>query len=892
MVERRVGDKMAEDEQNSTVNTANDEEQKRKEKQQEKEQKKPRFNIISFIVKHFAIIWKVALILFFILFVIGIIQLLITMPGFILGKIKEYSANFLSIAEGWLYGDNISAKISKEDEIEMAQYIQDMGYDVLGYGFGEVTYEEDSSETGKTGLENSTITNLGRSFLEGMGDVLTGKTVTNDYIKAYMVQNEATYTLATWNLAGVFESFVNGGSSRDYSKGMIHVTREGREISSGYLDGYADVVINAIKDSSVSVDRQRKLLRIRMGGISGFLSQAYYYFNMANWTSRYGKPLELFLALHLASMMPDLTYDLATAECFNTKVNIDLQKVDTTYTVSYKANNGEVVEQEEIEKIYLNARWGISTNYTGEDFEKFVGYVMDYSKKSTYNSSKGIDLTYIEHQMNGEEAKEEDDDFEEVQSIDSNGNPQVDRNGDPITTRVKKTHTFSGPENAQSEWQPTIDASKLAGIKPKELQGFMNLIDEGKKTQIAYWPRITNVVNHWYYNEIIFKYGRAGKAYKRIKYAPDDTNNELYGVDGIVLNATLTSNSGVYYQLCEPEMIGPNQAIIDLFKGGSGTLDGIAYDFEGEYYRYDGSRDTAKKILNAKSGSGGYIFGGKTYPKEEVTVYKEPVSFYDQGEGEKNSYKNAYSAFAILERANSEEAEACYRNLKELLVYLDYFSVDDLKDPYYKVLIWFMPGNIDRDNVIKDANKYGIVLKNSAGQEIIAPGNGRIISVDGNSVTIKFTKLDSDKVASLNQRFADDFYSVDENCVLDLEMVISGITPSVSVGQYVTGGTSIGTASEDEVQVYMKNVDGSIIDDVTKYMSLMDSTISLSIDVPTEELQMYAHELCMEYGWTEYDFECLVNLWNKESRWIPTAENASGAYGIPQKLGHDDEIVR
>ena len=166
---------MEDNEQNSTVNTVNDEKQNRQEKKQNKESKpKLNANVINFIVKHFSIIWKVALVIFIILFIIGIIQILITMPGLILGKIKEFSANILSIAGGWFNGDNITAKISKEKEIELAQYIQDMGYDILGYGFGEATYEEDSMQSEKTGLENNVVKSVGRGFIDGIGDTFTG----------------------------------------------------------------------------------------------------------------------------------------------------------------------------------------------------------------------------------------------------------------------------------------------------------------------------------------------------------------------------------------------------------------------------------------------------------------------------------------------------------------------------------------------------------------------------------------------------------------------------------------------------------------------------------------------------------------------------------------------
>lgn len=49
--------------------------------------------------------------------------------------------------------------------------------------------------------------------------------------------------------------------------------------------------------------------------------------------------------------------------------------------------------------------------------------------------------------------------------------------------------------------------------------------------------------------------------------------------------------------------------------------------------------------------------------------------------------------------------------------------------------------------------------------------------------------------------------------------------------------------------------------------------------------QFYAYAQFANYGWGEYDFTCLVKLWNRESRWNPEAHNkSSGAHGIPQAL--------
>jgi hypothetical protein len=50
--------------------------------------------------------------------------------------------------------------------------------------------------------------------------------------------------------------------------------------------------------------------------------------------------------------------------------------------------------------------------------------------------------------------------------------------------------------------------------------------------------------------------------------------------------------------------------------------------------------------------------------------------------------------------------------------------------------------------------------------------------------------------------------------------------------------------------------------------------------------QSYARSFMAEnYGWQEDQFQCLVQLWERESGWKETAHNkSSGAHGIPQSL--------
>lgn len=56
-------------------------------------------------------------------------------------------------------------------------------------------------------------------------------------------------------------------------------------------------------------------------------------------------------------------------------------------------------------------------------------------------------------------------------------------------------------------------------------------------------------------------------------------------------------------------------------------------------------------------------------------------------------------------------------------------------------------------------------------------------------------------------------------------------------------------------------------------------------NTPSGTPQQIAQQMLGQYGWSSSQFSCLNPLWEQESRWSVTAENASsGAYGIPQAL--------
>jgi len=75
-------------------------------------------------------------------------------------------------------------------------------------------------------------------------------------------------------------------------------------------------------------------------------------------------------------------------------------------------------------------------------------------------------------------------------------------------------------------------------------------------------------------------------------------------------------------------------------------------------------------------------------------------------------------------------------------------------------------------------------------------------------------------------------------------------------------------------------------------MEIMFAQNSWSITNP-DMYKLYAHSLVIDYK----EFQCLEQLWSKESNWNTAAHNRSGgAYGIPQlknkKLQHMDGFTQ
>ena len=875
---------MAENDNDNNVSTTGADKEKRKQDKQTKNQNtnpaqkaqkaKKQMSIVKKFIKliaTFPVIGYVLIAILIFLLCWGVIGFFTTLPGTYIESIKEFGQK---VWQGLIqyYNDNmVTATVTEKDQIALAQKLQDMGYDIVGYGFADAKYEYDDEEDAESldGFTNGKIT--------GISTLADNR----NYLQAYIAKSEATYFLANWSVAGALKSgpagwldwlfgtnFVDDSEIQEYSEGLINITT--LSLNKEKYDPVEFRELQTRMGIQVNIDRENKIMKIvsfRTGGNTP------YCFDLSNWTSLYGKPLELFLSLHLGTMMPDLTYEFATEEAFNTKVNIALQEVQSTFKVIYRKEDGTEITQEDIEKIYMKSIWGM----TDEQINRFadVGKLDDafktISKSITnvrddyfsvtdnstvditteFTTSSGFSLTDIEEKILG-------------QAVSVSHNVKVIFSREPASNylgsdqevvqyrtedfdKYIKIRDINNQDEAQAV-QAGLANTSLSGITAEQLEDLGQLILDGMKEENVYLPRIESITKHWFYNTITYEYGTAGKAKKKIQFETEDEESTLKEEDlngaSIILDTTFTNAGGVFYQLAEPNVSGPNEAIKTLFKGGTVTIDGETYEFPGQYYRYDGTRLTAMKIANAKAydeGKTSYTFQNKLIeevhnPNEEGEweIHKQPVTFATEDADGNKSYNDAFTAFAILENVHSLEAETVYRLFKELVIELNYFTREDFMKPLTQVLLWPVErvgsdteeGDIEVDEatkgIYKETNQYGLFLDNGVavnnGDTIIAPGDATVTSVNGDTITLKFKTISDGNAGALQEKFGTDYFDVERDIVLDMEMTISGVNASVSAGQSVSAGSSIGTATSDDMRIIMYNIDKSIVEDIETYM--------------------------------------------------------------------------
>ena len=489
-----------------------------------------------------------------IIFIIGIIGFFTVMPGLILGKLKKFGFQILEGLKGATTGNS---KIVTQDEIKgVAQYIQNLGYDIQTYGFADVTYKKKT----KKDIED----NNASSTKEINKIVPINKNKNNDYLSAYITADVQTYVSADtflldrvvniWdNLKALvnhddFKSidqsssglinilnhkipFINSKDTADYAEDYAVVNTEKRKL---YINTKTFVIaIPILSDINEALNSAIGLVHVKNNSRVVIRRGSSYSFDLESWTAMYGRPLELFIALHTSTMMPDLAQQIATGSDFNTKVNIELLKSKMMYDIEINSKDGKSVKfshdtdkYSETDEPITNAKQFIDnfleTAIEPEDKGVYKNLVTHIENVSKENPNLEFEFFY-EIWKSGEDAKG---------IFNFGGKLDYKKAADNVLSG-EATFEFEDTDNTLAKMKKEHGPIIINGVQFSGSQYFelAQLIAKGMTPQDMLYPIIKDVTNHWFYGTIDFMgtkgkvshgaYRRARIVEKRIKYSSD-----------------------------------------------------------------------------------------------------------------------------------------------------------------------------------------------------------------------------------------------------------------------------------------------------------------------------------------------------------------------------------
>lgn len=303
-------------------------------------------------------IGAILLIILAIILLISILVFIFSGPDMLRGQIVQMAdelwtqikSALVSVTEGDDY-----AEVTEQHVLDVAKYIDLMGFDLVGYGFVTDEEKEDLQEN-----EAGEIT-----------------AVSSDALVEYLAAENRTYMLSTvsissllrwWDGVSIFpvnqEATPEGAQNSEFGTGMLNVSTQIDAVEEIIIDGQRVEWDELASENSngaggipveltitPDIDRENRKLVLTINekkNVAGQLqeTETKCIYNLDGWTGRYGKPIEFLLAMHLGTMAPDFAESIATRQEFDTKVNIRLHKTVEVVRLKYRGMTLDETKQE------------------------------------------------------------------------------------------------------------------------------------------------------------------------------------------------------------------------------------------------------------------------------------------------------------------------------------------------------------------------------------------------------------------------------------------------------------------------------------------------------------------------------------------------------------------
>lgn len=282
----------------------------------------------------------IVMVLVAVFMIVGILIFVVTTPGMIQETLMQNIGDAIGGIQKMFVGTNNDLEeISHSKKLELLQYVQDMGIDVVGYGFVATA---DVNSEGKV--------------IDFEEDLLAEPITDNEKITLY------NYILASQRIYALDDDGLIGGSKLlgiNKQSGMLNITNE------TFLDGI-----------ETSVENKRLNITVNNPHLVAWLNEDGFSYNLDGWSGRYGIPLDFTVSLHLATMSSGILNEIITHPDLQTTVNIELQKVNASVEYKLQTTDGSNVEITYDNGVHLYNKYaeGGIDNITKEDIS-VVGLV-------------------------------------------------------------------------------------------------------------------------------------------------------------------------------------------------------------------------------------------------------------------------------------------------------------------------------------------------------------------------------------------------------------------------------------------------------------------------------------------------------------------------------------
>ena len=416
------------------------------------------------------IIFWTAVVIVAIIIIVGIIMFFETMPGMVMEKIKAIGKKIMEDVSNYWGKDIAELSIKPKDVYSSLSYLDEMGYDLKGDGFLTDYYEDnnvderikkdyDIRDVPSHHLDDGIIRkDEDNSVLLAKSDFILSYLISDNYV--YTLRNDNMVTDSFWSALGQrLKWWVGFPLDKKFTKGMIGI----------YTESSVGVANNSLYDYNrwhntdhVEINPSSKKMKIKKGnGLFGRAVTMEY--DIDGWTGRYGMPIDFLTAVHLATLMPDLAYDMQ--DSFDTEVKIVLHSYTVTYEYFYKTESGNYATVDELSAAYStidNLLPQITLEeVTGTDEESTAAAISEILE----NNKEALDDTLGKLEM-----------------------------------------TYENGEDLRNIWE--------------KIQGILGEIGSLPTSETYYVPYISKVENHWY-RDVYYAIKKDGASKNLVRYDAD-----------------------------------------------------------------------------------------------------------------------------------------------------------------------------------------------------------------------------------------------------------------------------------------------------------------------------------------------------------------------------------